>query len=319
MRAHRVRLASACFASAAVLALSCSSAPKPPDAVFEVKNKAAEYAKLGDQYMAEGKFSTALGYYEEAQKAGASVDDLIGVSASRSSMGRAYAAAGQADDARREYGTALEYAVMAGSGAAQSAAKSGLGELDYAAGRAEAALALFEEAVSLASPKDAGGGGKALAVALHDRAVAQAALGRASEAKADLAKAQELNLKDKRWAELGSNRYVLASILAGEGALAEALAAALGALEADKRAESAMSIPPDLAAAAGLSSRLGRDADAWGYWRRSFETGMAVDDAASVRKALGALVDLAGKLGKAEDKARYSKLLERLDDSAMRD
>jgi tetratricopeptide (TPR) repeat protein len=273
--------------------------------VFETKNKAAEYAKLGDRYMAEGRFSTALGYYEEAQKAGASVDDLDGVAASRSSMGRAYAAAGQAADARREYEAALEYALMAGSPTAQSAAKAGLGELDFAAGKAEAALALFEEAVALASDSGASDGGKARAVALHDRAVAAAALGRAAAAKADLAEAQALNLKAKRWTELGSNRYVLASILAGEGALDQALAAALGALEADKRAGAA--------AARGAGGRA-RHAEAWGYWRRSVESALAIDDAASVRKALASLVDLAGRLGRTAEKERYAALLSKVGD-----
>jgi tetratricopeptide (TPR) repeat protein len=306
----------AAAAAAAILAAACSTAPKPPDAVFEVKNKAADYAKLGDKYMAEGDFSAALGYYELAQKAGASVDDLEGVAASRASMGRAYAAAGQAEDARREYEGALEYALMASSATAQSAAKAGLGELDFAAGKAEAALALFEEAASLASAAGASDGGKARAVALHDRAVAKAALGRAAEAEADLAEAQSLNVKAKRWTELGSNRYVLASILAGSGELDRALAAALGALEADKRAESARNIPLDLAAAASLSSRLGRDADAWGYWRRSFESALAMDDGSSVRKSLVALVDLAGELGEAADKERYAKLLAALDEGS---
>jgi tetratricopeptide (TPR) repeat protein len=302
----------AAAAAAAVLAVACSTAPKPPDAVFEVKNKAAEYAKLGDRYMAEGNFSAALGYYELAEKAGASVDDLEGVAASRASMGRAYAAVGQADDARREYEGALEYALMAASAAAQSAAKAGLGELDFAAGKAEAALALFEEAVSLAPSGAASDGGRARAIALHDRAVAKAALGRAADAEADLAEAQSLNLKAKRWTELGSNRYVLASILALSGELDRALSAALGALEADKRAESARNIPLDLAAAASLSSRLGRDAEAWGYWRRSFESALAMDDGPSARKSLSALVDLAGKLGKAAEKERYAKLLAKL-------
>jgi len=303
----------------AMAVLSCSSAPKPPDAVFETKNKAAEYAKLGDQYMAEGRYSTALGYYEEALKAGSSVDDLEGVAASRVSMGRTYAAAGQADDARREYEAALEYALMARSQAAQSAAKAGQGELDFVAGDAKAALALFEEAVALAEAAGASGGDKARAVALHDRAVAKATLGDAAGAKADLAAAESLNLKAKRWSELASNRYVLASVLAGEENIEGALASALAALDADKRGESARSIPLDLAAAASLSSRLGRDSEAWGYWRRSFESGVAVDDAASVRKALTALVDLADKLGKAAQKERYATLLKKLDEGEKAD
>ncbi len=303
------------IAAAALLALSwsCSSAPKPVDAVFETKNRAAEFAKLGDQYMAGGRYSAALGYYEEALDAGSSVDDLAGIAASRASMGRAYAAAGQGEDARREYEAALEYALMAGSAAGQSSAKAGLGELEYAEGRIEAALGLFEEAAALASGAD--DGGKARAVALHDRAVARAALGDVAGARADLAEAESLNRRTKRWAELGSNRYVLASILASEGDLELALAAAKDALDADKRGENARSIPSDLAACARLSSRLGLDGDAWGYWRRSFESGLAVDDEAAARKALAALVGLSESLGKSDEGRRYAAMLEKLDEA----
>lgn len=299
----------------AALVSACSSAPKPADAVYETKNKAAEYAKLGDQFMAEGRYATALGYYQEALDAGSSVDDLPGVAASRVSMGRAYAAAGQAEDARREYETALEYALMAGSTAARSAAKAGLGELEYAAGRYQAALELFEEAVASASGSDESGADKARAVALHDRAVAKAALGDIAGAKTDLGEAEALNRRAKRWSELASNRYVLASILAGEGNLEGALGAALEALDADKRGENARGIPQDLAACARLSMRLGRDTEAWGYWRRSLDSALAIDDAQAVRTALEALVELAAGLGRRADEARYSAMLEKLSSS----
>ncbi len=304
-----------CIVSAAVLMCACSTAPKPPDAVYETKNKAAEYAKLGDLSMAEGRYATALGYYEEALNAGSSVDDLPGVAASRVSMGRAYAAAGQNEDARREYETALEYALMGGSAAARSAAQAGLGELEYAAGRYQAALELFEKAVASAFASTESGADKAKAVALHDRAVAKAALGETAGAKNDLAEAESLNRKAKRWSELASNRYVLASILAGEGRLEEALKSALDALDADKRGENARSIPQDLAACARLSTRLGRDADAWGYWRRSFDSALAINDPEAVRTALTSLVELAGKLGKTSEQGRYAALLEKLSSS----
>jgi len=313
----RVAARAAASMAAAILALSfsCSTAPKPAEAVFDTKNKAAEFAKLGDQYMAEGRFAAALGYYEEALSAGSSVDDLGGIAASRVSMGRAYAAAGQPEDARREYVAALEYALMAGSAAGQSAAKAGIGELEYAEGRIGAALGLFEEAAALASAAE--DGGKARAVALHDRAVAKSALGDAAGARADLAEAESINRRAKRWAELASNRYVTASILASEGDLELALTAAKDALEADKKGENSRGIVSDLAACARLSARLGRGEDAWGYWRRSFESGLAVDDEAAVRGALAALVGLSDGLGKAAEGRRYAAMLASLDEAAQ--
>jgi tetratricopeptide (TPR) repeat protein len=312
--------------AAVALALSlgsCSSAPKPPEGVYEARNKAAELAKMGDGYMAKAQYADALKFYEDALKATQGVDDLDGVAASRASIGRAYLAAGESEAARGEFQASLEYASFAASARAQSIAKAGLGEVAFAMGAKEEALAAFEEALALATAgeKAAARGakdGKALAVALHDAAVAKAALGRGAEAIADLERAQALNLKAKRWVELGANRYALASALMGSGRLEEALAAALGALDADRKAENSRSIPGDLAAAAGLSSKLGRDANAWDYWRRSFDSALAADDALGARKALTALVELAPKLARDAEGTRYASLLSSLDKAEER-
>jgi len=95
----------------------------------------------------------------------------------------------------------------------------------------------------------------------------------------------------------------------------DALAAALGALDADKRAENARAVPGDLAAAASLSAKLEKYPEAWGFWRRSFDSAMSVDDAVSVRKALNALIALAPKLEKDVEGTRYAALLAKLDEA----
>jgi tetratricopeptide (TPR) repeat protein len=304
------------LASALALAAfgaSCSSAPKAPDAVYDARNKAAELAKLGDGFMAKAIYAQALQYYGDALAASSAVDDLEGVTAEHVSMGRAYLAAGETAAAETEYEAASEYARMSGSSDARSTAKAGLGEIAYAKGDKDGALSLFEEAVALAST--AAKDGKALAIALHDRGVAKAALARTTDALGDFAKAEALNLKAKRWTELGANRYAMASALAASGRPADALAAALGALDADKRGENARAVPLDLAAAASLSSKLGKDAEAWDYWHRSFDSAMAAGDPASVRKSLGALVELAKRLERTDDGAHYAALLAKLDEA----
>jgi len=306
------RLAALALALAlAAAGVSCSSAPKAPDAVLEAKNNAADLAKLGDGYLAKALYAKALQYYSESLSASQAVDDLEGASAAQASMGRAYLGAGDADSAEREYRDSLDYGRMAGSAPAQAIAKAGLGEVAFAKGDKAGALALFGEAVVLADSgaKDT----KALAVTLHDRGVAKAALGRRVEALADFSKAESLNLKAKRWSELGANRYAEAAALAASGKAQEALAAALGALDADKRGENARAVPLDLAAAAGLSAKLGKDAEAWDYWRRSFDSALADDDTVSVRKALSSLIELAPKTGEVEEGKRYEALLAQLD------
>jgi|GEM_PF-449632 len=295
----------------AAVGASCSSAPKGPDASYEVRNKAAELAKLGDGFMSRALYAKALQYYGESLAQSQCVDDIEGASSACASMGRAYLASGDVARAEREYRSAQDYARMSGAAAARSVATAGLGEIAFARGDEEGALALFEEALSLAVAAR-GKDSKAVAVALHDRGVAKAALGRRAEALADFAAAESLNLKGKRWAELGTNRYAEASALAADARNAEALAAALRALDADKRAENARAIPLDLAAAATLSSRLGRDAEAWDYWRRSLDAALAGGDTASARKALESLVETAPKLDRGEDGKRYATLLAQL-------
>lgn len=319
--AHRAcRVASlAALLAAALAATACSSAPKSTGAVYAVRNKAAELAKLGDGFMGTGQYESARKYYDEALRASNSVDDLAGEAAALASMGRAYLVAGLVPEASSAFEASLERAVMAGAPAAQSAAKSGLGEALVAKGDWAGALAVFEEAAALAAPggkdpKDEASS-RALAVAVHDGAVAKASLGRADEAMADLARAESLNAKGKRWTELAANRYVRASMLAGGNRLEEALVAALSALEADKTAENGRGIAGDLGAAGRICERLGRKEEAFGYWRRSFDTALAVDDAKAARAALEALVPLAESLGRAGDATRYATLLARLDEA----
>ncbi len=311
---------------AAAALVSCSSAPKPLDGVFDVKNEAAELAKMGDGFMAKGQYASALKYYEDALKSGSSVDDLEGVAATHASIGKAYFAAGETEAAKAEYQASLDYARIAGSGAARSVATVGLGEIAYAAGAKDEALSAFEEAVALARAASArilgsGSAGvaekerddRALAIALNDAAVAKAGLGRTEEAIADLRKAEAMNLKAKRWTELAANRYALASALSSGGKAADALSAALGALDADKRSENARALPGDLASAAVLCAKLGKQADAWDFWRRSFDSALSLDDASVARKALGALVALAPELKRDAEGARYAALLVKLD------
>ncbi len=308
-------LGAACLAFCA----ACSTAPRNAGVIYETKNKAVDFAKLGDGFMATGQYDQAMSYYGQALQASRSVDDLEGIASIQSSMGKAYATAGMAADARAAYESSLERARMAASAPAEAVALTGLGELDYAEGKRDAALARFDAALArLASegkpPKDKDKAAhKAYAIALHDRAVARVAMGRAAEARADLDAAAAINEKAKRWVELAANRYVLASMLASEAKLEEALAMALSALEADKTAENGRGITGDLAAAGALAQRLGRDDEAFGYWKRSFEAALAIDDARAARAALSVLPALASKLKKPGEEARYAALLAQLD------
>jgi len=289
-------------------ATSCSTAPKVPEGTFETQNRAAEYTKVADGFLSRGQYESALDFYNQALKANSSVDNIAGVAASRASLGRTYLSVGELDAAQREFEAAAEYARGAAASGIASNAAAGLGEVLYRKGDQAGALKRFDEALVLAAGNEA-----YKAVALHDRATALAALGRVAEAKADLAKAEAANLKLKRWIELAANRYVLASILAKEGDLVKALSTAFTALEADKRAENGKGIAADLAAIGRLSERLGKAEQAYTYYSRAFDTGLAVGDELIVRKALEALVGLSATLGRGAENERWKALLAKLE------
>jgi tetratricopeptide (TPR) repeat protein len=310
-------LGAACLA----LCAACSTAPKNAGVIYETKNKAVDFSRLGDGFMATGQYDQAMSYYGQALQASRSVDDLEGISSIQASMGKAYANAGMPAEARAAYEASLERARMAASAPAEAVALTGLGELDYAEGKREEALERFNKALDRLAPEGKTPKAKekatqkAFAIALHDRAVARVAMGQAGEARADLERAAEINEKAKRWVELAANRYVLASMLSSEGKLEEALAMALSALEADKTAENGHGIAGDLAAAGRLAQRLGRDEEAFGYWKRSFDAALAIDDARATRAALASLPALASKLKRPGEEKRYAALLVQLDEA----
>lgn len=293
--------------AALLLAFSCSSAPKSPD-VFETRNSAASLQKVGDGFMERGDWAGAVSSYTKALQADSAIDYLEGVARCHASLGKAFLAAGEVDRAEAEFTDALEYGRLAASGPARSLAAAGLGEVAWARGDREGAAAHFAEAQTLAG-KDEG----ALALALHDGATAKAGLGRAAEAKADLLKAAGINEKAGRLAQAASNRYLLASILVSEADLEGGFTQAGLALALDKRVENGAGIAQDLGALGAISLRRGRKAEAYDYWRRSFDSALSANLPRQVAKALAALKDLARDLGKDAEAGKYGALLARLE------
>ncbi|MCP5454454.1 MAG: hypothetical protein H7A27_10830 [Spirochaetaceae bacterium] len=286
---------------------SCSSAPKRQAAVVERKNEAAEYSGLADGFLASGQYSSALQYYGEALDASLSVDDVAGAVKSRGSLGRAYLAIGGLDDAEREFGDALEDARALGEPALVALCLSNLGELRYARGDRDAADALFAEAEGLAAGDDA-----IAAVVAHNRGVVAMARADYAAAEAFVLRSAAANEKARRWVELGSNRYALASIANARGDLPGAIAWAGSALEADKRAENSPGIGADLEALARLELKAGDGAAAFDYYRRAFGLWLSLGRADDAERCLVALTGLASSLGKDDYAARYEALLARI-------
>jgi tetratricopeptide (TPR) repeat protein len=291
-----------------VLSGSCSSMPKGSRDVVIKKNEAADYAKLADGFYFAGQYLSALQFYGEALDGNLSVDNVEGAIMARSSLGRVYLTMGTLDDASREFGDALEDARVYGKSSLLALCLSNLGELRFAQGRIDEAEELFEAAGPLAADDNA-----TAALVAHNRGMVAKAKGNLEAAEALILQAAAANEKADRWAELGSNRYVLASIANARGDLPGAIALAGMALEADKAAENVPGIGADLQALARLRRRNGEPVLAFDLYRRAFGVWVSFDRVDEARACLEALGELAVELGKDEYAMRYAELLGRLD------
>lgn len=289
---------------AAALALgSCSSAPKRAAEELARKNEAAQYAKLADDFFFKGQYSQALSFYGEALDAHLSVDNVEGAVLSRNSIGRAFLALGRAVDAEREFADALRDARAYGAPTLVAQSLSNMGELHYARGEREAAGAAFAEAEPLVSASD-----PLAAVIAHNRGVLALALGELDQAQAYLGRAEAANERAKRWAALGTNRYVLASLANARGDAAGALAWAKKALEADKRGENSLGIGADLEALALLSRKAGEAGAALDYYRRALGLWLSLGRDADAQRCAKALAELAEGLGEEALARRYAAM-----------
>lgn len=303
------RLLCGLFLTGLVLAsASCSTAPKRSKDVVVIKNEAADYAKLADGFYFAGQYLSALQFYGEALDGNLSVDNVEGAIMARSSLGRVHLTMGRLDDAGREFGDALEDARIFGKSSLLALCLSNLGELRFAQGRVDEAEELLATAEPLAASDNA-----TAALIAHNRGMVAKAKGDLELAETLILKAAVANEKAARWSELGSNRYVLASIANARGDIPGAIAMAEKALAADKAAENVPGIGADLQALARLRRRNGEPELAFDLYRRAFGVWVGFNRVAEARICLEALGELARELGKDEYALRYAELLGRLD------
>ena len=286
-------------------ALSCSSAPKKAVETVALKNEAADYAKLADDFFFKGQYLSALQFYGEALELNLSVDNVEGVIVARNALGRTHLVLGRLDDAEREFTDALRDGRPFGKPALIAQSLSNLGELFYTRGRLEDAESYLMEAERLAPTNDA-----VWAVVAHNRGVVAVARGDLKGASAYLLKAEQANDRAKRWSVLGTNRYVLASVAYAQGSLEEALRWAERALAADKTAENSLGIGADLEALGRLTRRAGQPEKAFEYFRRSFGLWLALGKDRDAERVLRELRELAVELGEEDYAGRYARMLE---------
>ncbi len=274
-RAFRPRVVAAAIA-AAVLAASCSSAPKAPPIVLETRNQAAQFVLLGAKALREGQTASARTFYTEAYRLYTATDDAEGRIRALDGLGRLPEAS--AADLWR---TAAE--VAADSADAKLVALASL--LD-----AELKLRSADEADLRRALETARGGARILSDQSRDSARALRLAGAAAKALNDyplaldlLDQAAGIDLKDKAFIEYASDRYIAASVHSKAGDYPAARAALQDALESDRRAEHPAGIGGDYFAHGLIAEKTGDASAASRYFGRAAEVFRAarLDDRAA--------------------------------------
>ena len=294
-----------CLAAVAAAAFSaCSSAPKPPDAIYLRRNEAVRLVALGARAVREGSLPEAIPFYEEAYRIATSVADDDNRLAALDGLAIAYSRF------EPQAKTGPEGAVWAGAPASvaecldlarEIAELSGRADLSafVSVGEAEAALRSGGEAASLKAAELAAAAADALGKRPDDRsralralAEARKNLGDSSGALSALSSAASIDARAKRFAEYASDRYLAASVHSKLENYPAAREALLEALDADRRAEHSAGIGADYRALGLVEEKAGDAAAAARYFRQArdvFAAAKFTIDAADAEKRRAAL------------------------------
>lgn len=290
--------------------IGCSSAPDPPEAVYDTKNQASRYADFGNAHFNDAEYEMALRFFELALEENTTVDNQPGIASNHNSIGRVYLAVGRLEAAESNFRRALEVARRHDAPEPLVQARSNLAELYLYQDRTGDAAAQLQEAQRIIGerglPQDP--------IVLHNTAVVRMREGALDEAEGLLLRAAEQNQEARSWAELASNHYMLASLASRRGNTQAAIEEALLALEYDKRGENSPGIAKDLYALGTLHRRAGEGENAYDYLQRALRVTVALNQYEETRRNLRALVELASELGRRGEAEEYQRQLDLLNE-----
>ena len=311
-RVVTLRLLRACgLIGALLLAVGgCSTAPRVPDQVTDVRNQAAQNAEFGNRYFRQGNYDLALQFFEQALRLNNSIDNRDGAAGAHNSIGRVYLAVGQIDHATDAFAVAYAIADETRNARILLQSATNLAEAAARTGDLDRALAYLDTAdthrTTDTAPADH-------AILLHNRASVAARRGDFGGAERYLGDAMSLNASARLHSELAANHFLLASILTRQGEYERALTEAERALELDKQMENSVGIAADLRALGLISRRLGRISAAVNYLERSLYVTVSIGLVAPSIELLELLEELETERAQPERAARYRQQRDLLD------
>ncbi|MEW5817495.1 MAG: tetratricopeptide repeat protein [Spirochaetota bacterium] len=284
------------------LAPGCSSVPKKPETVTEIKNKAADYAKFGDLYFNQAQYEQAHNFYNMALRENISVDNEEGILKTYNAIGKVYLAEGKIDQAVNAFIQAYTLAQKLNNNLLLSQCENNIGQVYLIQGDSKAALTIFNKALDR-QVKDSDNNS---AILYHNTGLAYKHQNDFAKALEYLNKALILNEKNKNYLDLASNYYTIASVYSVQGDYTSALQYARLALENDKREENSVGIAKDLLALGLINLKGGKTEDSYEYLKKSFLVYKSLDLIQEMKKLLTYLEQTARllKLDKEADSYR---------------
>jgi tetratricopeptide (TPR) repeat protein len=267
-------------AAALAFAAACSTAPKRPVAVFELRTRAESQLDLSNKAADRGDYGTALLLADDARSIAVSADDPSLRIRAGLSRGNALFSLGRGDEARQSWNAALaeaeqaedrQLAAISRIHIARGALLSG-GEENFPSLRDEIFrnLDLIDQ-----DPFYAAFGW--VSAGLADRA-----LGRYGDAEASVKKALALHEKARYLEMAAYDWYLIASIRSVAGQYPAARAALESAIAMDRRAENSWGLATDWRALGDVWKKAGNAEEAEAAYRRSAEIfrSLGMEDAA---------------------------------------
>jgi tetratricopeptide (TPR) repeat protein len=252
---------------ASLFAAACSTPPKNPGELYDLRSRAESQLDLGNKSADRGDYETALVLLNESFRLAVISDDPGLLVRAGLSRGNVLFALERRDEARAAWGAALGEAETHGNRELQAVSRLHIarGRL-LAGGKAEAAAVREEAGRELANIK-----ADRLYTAFGWLVVGQAErdMGRYREAEASVRRSLEIHEKERSFEQAAYDWYLIASIRSLGEQYDGALQALDFAIAFDRRAENSWGLATDWRAVGDVRKKSGKDDEAREAYLRS--------------------------------------------------